>query len=219
MVLGTRQRRQAEELQHIDRQLALDDRDVAPDRFRRIVGEAEDVARIGDGADRLPGEQQLAVFGDLVLPLLGGDQRIGIDALHADEDAGYAGLAALLDEIRDLVAQRIDLDHQRDADAFFLLQLDDAVEDDLPVLVAREVVVGDEEAVNAFGPVLPDDVLDVVGRAAARFATLHVDDGAERALVGTAAAGIEGRVIAGGALDMLAQQERRRRTLDRRAGR
>ena len=36
-------------------------------------------------------------------------------------------------------------------------------------------------------------VLDVVGRAEARLASLHVDDGAERALIGTAAAGVEAR--------------------------
>ena len=214
MVLGAGQRRQAEEFQDIDRKLVLHDRDVAPDGFRGVVGKAEDVARIGDGADGLPGEEQLAVFGDLVLALLGGDQRVGIDALHADEHAGDAGLAALLDEVRDLVAQGVDLDHQGDLDAFLLLQLDDAVEDDLPVLVAREVVVGDEEPADAFGPVLPDDALDVVGRAAAGFASLHVDDGAERALVGAAAAGVEGRVVARRALDVLLQQERRRRSLD-----
>ena len=37
-------------------------------------------------------------------------------------------------------------------DAVFVAQLDDAVEDRLPVLVAGEVVVGDEEAVDALAP-------------------------------------------------------------------
>ena len=59
-------------------------------------------------------------------------------------------------------------------------------------------------------------MLDVVGRAPSRFPSLHVDDGAERALVRAAAAGVEGRVIARRALDVLAQQERHRRRLDRR---
>src|SRR6266852_4923771 len=211
VIPGARQRRQAEELHHVDRQLALDDRNVAPDGLRCVVRESEDVTRISDRAHGLPGEQELAILGDLVLPLLGGDQRIGIDAFHPDEDASYARLRALFDEVRDLVAQRVDLDHQTDFDALLRAQFDDAVEDGLPVLVAGEIVVGDEEAVNAFRPVLPDDVLDVVRRAASRFPSLHVDDGAERALVWAAAAGIEGRVVARRAHDVLAQQKRHRR--------
>ena len=215
VILRARQRRQAEELHHVDRQLALDDGNVAPDGFGRVVWEPEDVARVGDRTHGLPGEQELAILGDLVLSFLGGDQRIGIDAFDPDEDAIHARLRTLFDEVRNLVAQRVDLDHQIDADAVLRAQLDDAVEDGLPVLVAGEVVVGDEEAVNAFRPVLPNDVLDVVRRAASRFPSLHVDDGAERALVRAAAAGIEGRVVACRALDVLAQQERHRRRLDR----
>ena len=41
-------------------------------------------------------------------------------------------------------------------------QLDQAVEDRLPLLVAREVVIGDEEFVDALRPVEPDKILDVV---------------------------------------------------------
>ena len=179
-------------------------------------GKPEDVARVSDRTHGLPGEQELPILADLVLPLLGGDQRIGVDAFNPDEDARYARRRALLDEFRDLVAQRIDLNHQADADTLFRPQSDDAVKDGLPVLVAGEVVIGDEEAVNPFRPVLPDDPLDVVGRAPSRFPSLHVNDGAERALVRAAAAGIEGRVIARRALDVLAQQEGYRRRLDRR---
>src|SRR5262249_16689450 len=40
---------------------------------------------------------------------------------------------------------------------------------------------------------LPYEMLDVIGRAEARLAALHIDDGAERALIGTAAARIEAR--------------------------
>ncbi len=59
-------------------------------------------------------------------------------------------------------------------------------------------------------PVLAHDLLDVVGRAIARLAALHVDDGAERTLERAAAAGIEGGVGAGGAADELPRQERAR---------
>ncbi len=70
-----------------------------------------------------------------------------------------------------------------------------------------------KKRVNALRPIVPDDVLDIVRRAAARFASLHVDDGAERALVGTAAAGIEAGG-AGGALARVAPQQRHRRAFD-----
>jgi hypothetical protein len=58
--------------------------------------------------------------------------------------------ARLLDEVRDLVAQRIDLDDEAD-DGMLLVfaQLDQPVEDRFPVLVAGEIVVGDEEARDA----------------------------------------------------------------------
>ena len=44
MILRARQRRQAEELEDVERQLVLDDRYVAPDRLRRVGREAENVA-------------------------------------------------------------------------------------------------------------------------------------------------------------------------------
>ena len=44
-----------------------------------------------------------------------------------------------------------------------LAQLDQAVEDRLPVLVAREIVVGDEEARDALRGIGAHDRLDVVG--------------------------------------------------------
>ena len=170
---------------------SLDDRDVAPDRLRRVGGKAEDIAGQRHDALRLPGEQHLAVFGDLVLPLLGAGEIVRVDVLEPDEDARDAGALRLLDEVRDLVAERVDLDHQAERNAVLLPQLDQAVEDRFPILVAGEIVVGDEEFVDALRPVEAHQLFDVVGRAEARLASLHVDDGAERALIGTAASGIE----------------------------
>ena len=46
------------------------------------------------------------------------------------------------------MAQRVHLNHETDVDAAALAQLDDSVEDWFPVLVAREIVVGDEIAVD-----------------------------------------------------------------------
>src|SRR5262249_32661138 len=145
----------------------------------------------------------------LVLALLGAEQAVRVDVLEANEAAADAGLGALLDEVRQLVAERVDLDRERDLDPL-LAQLDDAVEDDLPILVARKIIVGDEEAADALLDVAANDGLDVVGSAPPRLATLHVDDGAERALIGTAAPGIKARGMAPDALDLLARNDRQR---------
>ena len=100
-------------------------------------GKAEDISRQRDDALRLPGEQHLAVLGDLVLALLRRGEIVRIDVLQSDEDARDAGPLRLLHEIRDLVAQRIDLDHQAERDAVLLPQLDQAVEDLLPFSVEQ----------------------------------------------------------------------------------
>ena len=52
VVGGAGQRRQDEELEEVDRQLALDDADVALDRLRRVAREAEDVAGVRERPDR-----------------------------------------------------------------------------------------------------------------------------------------------------------------------
>ncbi len=216
VVLGARQRRQEEELQDVERQFALDDLDVAQDRFLGVAGKAEDVAGIGDGAVLAPFLQHLAVLGDLVLPLLGRDQIVGVDVLQSDEHPAHAGLRRLLDEVRNLVAKRIDLDGEADLRELAVAQLDQPVEQRLPVAVAGEIVVGDEEALDALGVVLAHDPLEIVRRAEPALAALHVDDGAERALVGAAAAEIDARQRAGGAAHVLARKERRRLTVQRR---
>ena len=81
-------------------------------------------------------------------------------------------------------------------------------------LVAGEIVVGDEELADALRPVQAHEMLDVVGRAEARLASLHVDDGAERALIRAAAAGVEAGAQAERARDVSLGQERRRRSFD-----
>ena len=210
MVLRSGQRRQEEKFQYVDRQFALDDLDIAQDRFFGVGEEAEDIAGISDGAVVAPHLQHLTVFGDLVLPLLGGDQVVRVDVLQPDEGAPHAGLGRFLDEARNLVAERIDLDGEADIHAVAVPHLDQAVEQRLPILVAREIVVGDEEPLDAFGVVFPHDLFQIVDRADAALAALHVDDGAERALIRTAAPEIDARQVADGALDVLARQERRR---------
>ena len=95
--------------------------------------------------------------------------------------------ARLLNEIRHAVAQRVHLDRELEAEALIFAQVDQSIEDRFPVLVAGEVVVGDEEAADPGGVIGADDRLDVVGGAVARLAPLHVDDRAERALEWAAA--------------------------------
>ena len=48
------------------------------------------------------------------------------------------------------MAERVDLQHQADLDLLALAQLDQPVEERLPVAVAGEVVVGEDEAVMPF---------------------------------------------------------------------
>ncbi len=106
------------------------------------------------------------------------------------------------------MAERVDLQQQADLEAFLLAQLDQPIEDRLPVAVARIIVVGDEEAGDVLLGIGAHDAFDIVGGAIARLAALHVDDGAEAALERTAAAGIEARIMAGDARHHLARQHR-----------
>ncbi len=163
MILRARQRGEEEELQDIERQFALDDLDIAQNRFLAVAGKTEDVAGIGDGAVLAPFLQHLAIFGDLVLSLLGRDQIVGIDVLQTDEHATHAGLRRLLDEIGNLVAQRVDLDRKADLRKVAVAQLDQAIEQHLPIAVAGEIVVGDEEPLDALRIVLAHDPLQIVG--------------------------------------------------------
>ena len=110
VVFRTRQRREEEELKDIERQFALDDLDVAKDRLLGVGRKAENIAGIGDGAGLAPFLNHFAILGDLVLPFLGGDQIVRVDIFEPDEDVANAGLRRLLDEIRNLVAERVDLD-------------------------------------------------------------------------------------------------------------
>ena len=108
------------------------------------------------------------------------------------------------------MAQRVDLKEQPDAEPVLLAQLDQAIENRLPIAVAREIVVGDEEPGDALRRIVAHDLLDVVGGAITRLAALHVDDGAEAALERAAAAGIKAGVMAGDAGDRPARQDRQR---------
>ena len=205
VILGAGQRSEEKELEDVERQFLLDDLDVAGDRLRGVCGEAEDIARPGHHLRPPPGLQHDAVFPDLVLTFLRALERLGIDVLEPDEDGVAARARRLLDEPRNLVAQRVDLQDQPDLEAL-AAQLDQPVENRLPVAVAREIVVGDEIVRNALSRIGAHDRLDVVRGAVARLAALDVDDGAEAALERAAAAGVEARVMADDPRHHLARQ-------------
>src|SRR6266516_6572213 len=163
MILRTGQRRQAEKFDNIERKLPLYDRDITPDAIGCIRREAEDVARNGDDALRLPGEQHFAIFGDLVLALLRGGEIVRVDIFQSNEHPRDAGPLRLRDEVFDFVAKRVDLDHQAERNPVLLPEFDPAIEDRLPLLVARDIVDGNEEFVDALPPVETHEMLDVVG--------------------------------------------------------
>src|SRR5208337_2004030 len=96
--------------------------------LRSVGGKTKDIARPGHHLDPPPSLQHDAIFPDLVLPLLGALERFGIDVLEPDEDRVAAGARRLLDEVRNLMAQRVDLQDQLDPEALVLPQIDQAVE-------------------------------------------------------------------------------------------
>ena len=108
------------------------------------------------------------------------------------------------------MAERVDLQEQPDLEAILLPELDQPVEDRLPVLVAGEIVVGDEKARDALRGVRTHDALNVIRRAVARLSPLHVDDGAKAALERASPSRVEARVMTGDAGDDLAGQDRKR---------
>jgi hypothetical protein len=83
------------------------------------------------------------------------------------------------------------------------------------VSVTGEIVVGDEKALDILRDVLADDLLQVIRRAEPTLASLHIDNGAERALVRTAAAQIDTGQRTGRTAHVLAWQDRRRFALQR----
>src|SRR5260370_41402396 len=181
MIFRTGQRRHATELHQVDRQLALDNLDVAQDRFRRVAGEPDDIARNNGGADVLPLQQHLTILSDLVLFLLGAHQVVRIDTLEPNKHAHDTGPPSLLDKVRKPVAHGIHLDHKLDVQLVLFAQLDQAVENALPIHVAREIVVGDEKTVDALRKIAANDLLDIIDGPPPRLPALNIDDGAERA--------------------------------------
>ena len=127
------------------------------------AGKAEDVAGVGQGAVGAPLLQHHAIFGDLVLALLGGDQILWVDVLEPDEHAPDAGRRAFSMKFG-ILWQSVSTWMVKPTWMPLFLELDHPIEQDLPVAVAGEIVVGDEEPVDALRLVGADDLLEIVGR-------------------------------------------------------
>src|SRR4029077_2007834 len=113
---------------------------------------------------------------------LGLQQIVGVDIFEPNKDPLAAGARRLLDKVRDAVAERVDLDDELQPEPLALAHLDQPVEDRLPIAVAREIVIGDEEAEDALAKVGAHQPLDIIGIAPARLPPLHIDDRAKAAL-------------------------------------
>ena len=99
--------------------------------------------------------------------------------------------------------QRVHLNREADLQALADPQLDHAIKERFPMAIAGKIVVGHEEPPIASAVVFTDRALEIVRRAKPALAALHVDDRAERTLVGAATTEIEARQLAGNSADVL----------------
>src|SRR5262245_39463932 len=88
--------------------------------------------------------------------------------------------------------------------------MNQAVEQQFPIAITREIIVRYEKTFDALCVILADDLFEIVGRAKPALPALHVDDGAERALIRAATPEIDARERARGPPYMLPRQEWRR---------
>jgi hypothetical protein len=102
-----------------------------------------------------------------------------------------SGRRRLGDKVGDFVAERVNLHDDVDLEALDSLQLDDPVQDRFPILVAREVIVGNEIAFDPLRLIGANQPFDIVGAAEAGLAPLHINDGAEAAVKGASPPGVE----------------------------
>ena len=171
---------------------------VAADGFDSVKREADDVANVGRDIRIAVSLNEVAVFADLILFLAGGGQIAGINAFHADENVDASRLARFGDEVFDFPGEDVDLHHEFNGDFFLVANVDEDVEDGFPIFVAGKIVVGEEiESDAVFVVVAANGFGDMVGGAETHLAALHIDDGAESAFEGAAAAAIESAEIGG----------------------
>src|SRR5262245_11254478 len=111
-----------------------------------------------------PREKHFAVVGDLVLPFLCSKQAVRIDILEANKYPLYAGALTFFDEVGKFVAEGIDLDDKTDLEPLDLAKFNELVEDLFPILISREIVVGNKKGVQPLLHVGPNYTLDIFRR-------------------------------------------------------
>ena len=89
------------------------------------------------------------------------------------------------------MTERIHLNDELDIQMIPLAQLDQAVEHRLPGSIARKIVVRNEKPVDSLLIILTDDGFQIIGTAKPALAALHIDNRAERTLIGTTASQIK----------------------------
>ena len=163
-------------------------------------GKAEDVAAPGHTCPRLPGQQHLAIFADLVLPLLGAHQALGIDVLKPDEDRLQPARAAF--SMKPGMRWQSVSTWMKKLNPQLLLLRNSISRSKIGSQLRLRAKLSSvtKKRVTPCAGIGAHDRLDVVGRAITRLATLDVDDGAEAALERAAAPGVEARIGAGGRL-------------------
>ncbi len=63
------------------------------------------------------------------------------------------------------MAHRVHLNHELDIELLVLAHCNQAIENAFPILVAREIVIRDEEAVDSLRQIAPHDLLYLIRRA------------------------------------------------------
>jgi hypothetical protein len=112
--------------------------------------------------------------------------------LESDKNSSAAGASSLCDEIRNLVTERVDLNSQMNIEVLLGPELNNSVEDRLPVFVAREIVVADEVVAHALPLPGANQLFNVIRASKPGFTALNIDDCAEAATERTSAARVEG---------------------------
>ena len=84
----------------------------------------------------------------MILPFVGCQQGIRINVLHTYKDFIDTRLHRFFNEIRNAMAEHIDLDQEPQSDTVIFPQRNHAVEESIPVFVAGKIVVGNEEPID-----------------------------------------------------------------------
>ena len=111
------------------------------------------------------------------------------------------------------MTKRVDLDHEAERDTIPFTKLNQPIEGRFPFFIACKIIVSDKKFSNPLRPIQAHEVLDIVRRTVARFATLHIDDGAKRALIRATAASVKTGARAERTLDVSLRKERHRGAL------